>query len=308
MLTLSAMTLLCYVALGIALRKRNTYAFAFSSATSGTPAVSVCGASSKRISRPCGFARTEVGQRRQINEDRYLVDDELGLYVVADGMGGHENGDMAAAFTVATIQKVVSAHKNLIERVRAGKERARKLASVLESAVHEANVEINWFAASSTRKAKMGSTVTAVVVCGDKAVMVHVGDTRLYHLQGSSLRLLTIDHNVENELVFEYGIHPEKAARNPYASQLTRAVGPQEDVRPDVAVFDVEPGDRFLLCSDGFSQYIPSHMWLEYQMIRNDHYELPHRLTYFANNAGGSDNITAIAVELPADSPLQRAA
>lgn len=302
MLTLSAMTLLCYVALGIALRKRNACAFAFSTASSETPAVAARGASETRSSRPSGFARTDVGKARKINEDRFLVDDSLGLYVVADGMGGHENGDMAAAFTVSTIEKVVCAHRQLIERARAGKANVQRVAELLEDAIHEANVEINWFAASSTRKSKMGSTVTALLLCGDRAVVVHVGDTRLYHLQESSLRLLTIDHNVENDLVFEYGVHPEKAARNPFAAQLTRAVGPQEKVRPDVSVVDVQAGDRFLLCSDGFSQYIPSHMWLEHQMTRHDHHEIPHRLTYFANNAGGSDNITAIAIELPAAS------
>ena len=153
----------------------------------------------------------------------------------------------------------------------------------------------------------MGCTLTALLIAGSKAAMAHVGDTRLYLWRGGSLHQLSTDHTMVEELVQAGAIPREGAQNHPFSSTLTRAIGSQESVRVDTLLFDVLPSDRYLLCSDGLSNYVDDPGDLASRVGGADIESVPDELVAFANERGGRDNVTAVIVGVdvdPAERPL----
>ena len=234
---------------------------------------------------------THPGHVRGKNEDCFLSDTELGLYMVLDGMGGHSAGDVASTRARDVIREEV--------RSRRGKKAAPAL---IESAVRAASAAVHSDAQRNRDLSGMGTTVVAFYLTGKRtALLAHVGDSRAYVLRGGRLRLLTRDHTVVAELLARGALTTSEAAIHPYKSVLSRNLGGRSDARVDIAEVELEPGDRVLLCSDGMSGFA-SHEAMEQVLAgAEDAQHASSELVELALRGGGGDNITALVIELGAD-------
>lgn len=250
-----------------------------------------------------GRGTSDVGQKRSQNEDRYVVDDELGLYVVSDGMGGHAAGEVAAETAInAVVERVKAAREELLELNGSSADPAR-LVDIGRTAVEHACAEVHRLATSASEYSGMGCTLTLLLVTGNRATLAHVGDTRLYLHRGGQTYQMTTDHTFSAELVRSGYLKHEDAKKHMYSNVLTRCIGSQAAVQIDTLGFEVLSGDRFLLCSDGLSEYVPDLEWLTTSLAAKDLDEIPGNLVAFANRAGGHDNITAVVVEVDDPTP-----
>ncbi len=247
--------------------------------------------------------KTDVGQKRDHNEDALLVDPGLGLYIVCDGMGGHAAGEVASAHAVKTVQRVMREHVALLDEARTEKgiEARERLISVVEGAVNTACSEIFGMATADNGKAGMGTTLVMMLVVGGKGLMAHVGDSRLYMVRAGQIHQLSEDHSYTSEMVKRGKMTREQARTSPYANVITRAVGIQKNVQVDTLMFDMIPGDTFLLCSDGLHGYYDDPNDLADALSQDDHDKIPDALINTANTRGGKDNITALLMRAVAD-------
>jgi PPM family protein phosphatase len=244
------------------------------------------------------YGQTDVGHKRDHNEDYLLVDDAEGIYVVCDGMGGHAAGEIAAEHAAKTAQRVVKEHRSVIEefRRRDTAETREKLIQTLESAVQRACSEIFEMATADSGKAGMGTTLIMMLVVADKGIMAHVGDSRLYMARQGQIHQLSEDHSYCTEMIKRGKMTREQARSSPYANVITRAVGIQESVQVDTLLFDILPGDTFLLCSDGLHGYTEDPNELADLLSVDDAGGLAQSLIDLANQRGGKDNITALVI------------
>jgi len=219
---------------------------------------------------------------------------DLGLFVVADGMGGAAAGEVAAQMAVEHVCKAVADLEVTwpMGMPAPGQAGLPRLVAGIERANHQIN-------AASLRRPElhgMGTTIAAVLACGSRAVVAHVGDSRVYRLRGRMLDQMTEDHSWLNALVRRGIIDPDRAGQYAHRNVITRAVGPDAAVEVDARVVDVAAGDTFLLCSDGLCGVLARD---ELAGILNAHVDLDEavqQLIARANELGGPDNITAIAV------------
>ncbi len=249
------------------------------------------------------WAATDVGRKRAHNEDNYLIDKELRLFVVADGMGGHASGEVASAMAVHTIRDVIRSERDIIDQRREHDPSWHmEICTLLEYAVHTACEKIFAKAHFEPEKRGMGTTVVCLLTVGDRGYIAYVGDSRIYLLRGEVVYQLTEDHSLMNELVRRGKIRADEFADSPYANfknAMTRAVGPNEMVEVDTLDFDMIPGDNFLLCSDGLYEYLDDQDIMR-TIALPDISEVPGRLIDMANTRGGKDNITALVLQVPA--------
>jgi protein phosphatase len=238
------------------------------------------------------FGLSDVGRRRETNEDDLLLEPELGLFAVADGMGGHAAGEIASRLAIETIQEV--RRRNQSTELR---ESADDAASWLRDAFSEANRRICDSIRVHEERRGMGTTVVALVQAGEGAVVGHVGDSRGYLLRGDDLLRLTSDHSWVNEQV-KLGLMSDDAAqRHPMRNIVTRALGSREDVLVDVATTRLEQGDVFVLCSDGLNTMLSDDEIHEIVLRHRDDPEAACRaLIHAANLHGGEDNVTVVVV------------
>ncbi|MFZ9886344.1 MAG: Stp1/IreP family PP2C-type Ser/Thr phosphatase [Myxococcota bacterium] len=244
------------------------------------------------------YGTTDVGQKRDHNEDFLLVDDPLGLYVVCDGMGGHAAGEVASEHAATTVRRVVSEGQDHIRafREKDSQETREKLVHLIEQAVQRACGEIFHMATADSGKAGMGTTLVMMLVAGDKGLMAHVGDSRLYMVRQGQIHQLSEDHSYCTEMIKRGKMTREQARNSPYSNVITRAVGIQESVQVDTLLFDVLPGDTFLLCSDGLHGYTEDPNELADLLSAEDAEGMPQSLVDLANARGGKDNITALVI------------
>ncbi len=243
---------------------------------------------------------TDVGRKREENEDNFLVDESLGLYVVCDGMGGHAAGEVASALAVRTFHEEVRKEGELLSDYIEGKTGAarvskREVTNMLEYAVNRASARVHAEAVKDPSKRGMGTTLVAVVICGQTAFVIYVGDSRLYLVRDGSIEQVTEDHNVLNELVKRKKMTREKAEKLSQKNAITRAVGVYEHAEPDTIVLDLIAGDRILLCSDGLYQYFEDDLTdLSERICEVDLQDTMRAFIDDANERGGSDNITGV--------------
>jgi PPM family protein phosphatase len=250
------------------------------------------------------IGKTDVGQKRDHNEDRLLVDAELQLYIVCDGMGGHAAGEVAAEHATATVRRVLSEQRPLIDEARKDKSNTKlldKVATAFEKAVNTACSEIFTMATADTGKAGMGTTFVGVLLLGGKAVLANVGDSRLYMLRAGQIHQLSEDHSYTSEMVKRGKMTREQARQSPYGNVITRAVGIQKNVQVDTLVFDMVPGDTLLLCSDGLHGYFEDLNELADQLSGPDTNAITSTLIELANQRGGKDNVTVIVLRAMAE-------
>jgi serine/threonine protein phosphatase PrpC len=244
------------------------------------------------------WAQTDVGRKRNHNEDTFCNEPDLGLYMVCDGMGGHAAGEVAAAKAVEVVRTEVERHQAVVQAftdkdVPATRE---KLVALVERSIQKACAEIHAMAASDKGKAGMGTTLCMVLVAGDHGVMGHVGDSRLYMHREGKLHQLSEDHSYLVEMVKAGRMTREEAKRSPYHNVITRAVGIQPSIQVDTLLFDILPGDTYLLCSDGMHGYVEDPAELSAMLADPDGTTIPANLIEFANSRGGKDNITAVVL------------
>lgn len=242
--------------------------------------------------RIIAWPATDVGRVRSHNEDSHLVDDEIGLYLVADGMGGHAGGAHASQLCVDIVDKVVRRGLEQLGSVRASHRNAA-IAEMLCAAASEASARIFDQAAADHRLQGMGTTLTGLFLYGERGYIVHVGDSRAFLLRGATCRQLTNDHSWLNEQVQAGLLTEEEAAASDLKHIITRSVGFERHVEADVIPLNVSLGDAFLLCSDGMANYIEPD---EIGEMARDHWygDLPQLCTDLANKRGGDDNITVV--------------
>jgi len=245
----------------------------------------------------CGI--TDVGLKRGHNEDNYLINEELNLYVVADGMGGHAGGEYASAIAVNTVEEVVTSLEN--------DELEVETTDPLEITRHKLKQAIRLAGRRIFEKAReqpeyhgMGTTVVVVLVRGENAYVAHVGDSRVYLLREGTLEQITDDHSLIAEKVRHGLITPEEAKSHKMRNVITRSLGYQEDVEVDLSVRAVRRGDQFLLCSDGLSGLVEDDELCELMMTQGPQ-AAARDLVGLACERGGDDNITTIiaSVEEP---------
>jgi len=247
-------------------------------------------------------ALTDVGRQREHNEDNFLVDKKLGLFVVCDGMGGHAAGEVASALAVRTLHEEIKKEFDLVRdyseaRVGASRVNKRDIVNLLEFAVNRASGRVYAEAQKDSKKRGMGTTLVATLLIGSQAFITWVGDSRVYHLREGVLTQLTEDHNVYNELIRRKKMSREQADKIAQKNAITRAVGVYEHVDAETLVMDVVAGDRFLLCSDGLSGYFEDDLENLGRVLTNPDADAAVRiLVERANELGGKDNITGVVL------------
>ncbi|HTR49911.1 MAG TPA: cyclic nucleotide-binding domain-containing protein [Kofleriaceae bacterium] len=251
-------------------------------------------------------AATDVGRQRDHNEDNFLIDKKLRLFMVADGMGGHAAGEIASSIAVHEIRDAVNKNRELIDRYRVDHPAVQpyEILQVLEHAVQAACAAVFARAQAEPDKRGMGTTATVLLVAGTgehlRGFIAHVGDSRVYLARHQQCHVLTEDHSLMNELVRRGKLNREQIESSPYKqykNAVTRAVGVNQSVEVDTFDFDILPGDRFLLSSDGLYVYLDDAE-LPKQLADGDVKDLPARLIDIANKGGGHDNITAVVVRV----------
>jgi serine/threonine protein phosphatase PrpC len=252
------------------------------------------------------FGLTDVGRKRQHNEDAMLVDSPLGLYVVADGMGGHAAGEVASARATEVVKQHITANRHLLKDLgnNPTADSRSAAAALVEVAVQRACADIYRMAMQDASKRGMGTTFVCLAVGGNKGVIGHVGDSRVYLVRHGQCHRLTEDHTLVAAQLKAGTITKEQAAASQYRNVITRAVGIQESVQVDTLIVDLVPGDVFILCSDGLHGYVEDEeiLPLVSGMAPAD---LPKRLIDIANERGGKDNITAVVVKISGEGTLE---
>ncbi|MDI3291261.1 Stp1/IreP family PP2C-type Ser/Thr phosphatase [Polyangium sp. 15x6] len=242
---------------------------------------------------------TDVGRQRRHNEDNVLVAQSLDLFVVADGMGGHSTGHVASALTATSMQNFFEAtvQGELPSPPPNDESDLPRPAERLAQAVRKANRDVYEISSTHKEHRGMGSTIVAIHYDGDESLHIaHVGDSRCYRIRGAVIEQLTRDHSLINDaLALKPDLTEDELARLP-KNVITRALGMKDAVKVDVQTVKIEPGDTFLLCSDGLSGMISNEQILEVFDLTGDLSEACELLIAMANEAGGVDNISALLV------------
>jgi serine/threonine protein phosphatase PrpC len=240
---------------------------------------------------------TDVGQRRDHNEDAFLVDDSLGLFIVADGMGGHAGGGTASRLAVETMQKAVRQAKEADPKLfaSAGDVEESAVPDVLRDAIDAACAEIYRTAQGDSELTGMGTTVTAALVDGHTAFIAHVGDSRCYLVRGGRIYQVSEDHSLVNEQLKAGAISAEEAKNSRFKNIITRSVGFEQQVQADLMGLDLEADDALVICCDGLSNLVDDPEILH--IVEESALDVaPGRLVALANDRGGDDNITVIVI------------
>jgi serine/threonine protein phosphatase PrpC len=235
---------------------------------------------------------SDVGRCRKVNQDMFLLDDALGLYAIADGMGGHAAGEVASDLAITAL-----AHSLRGREEERSSWTPAEAGDLLRQALNDGNRKICESVLSRAEWRGMGTTMVALVLADERAIIAHVGDSRAYLLRNGELRQLTSDHSWVNEQVKLGLLTREQAQRHPMRNIVTRALGNQPEVEVDLSEESIRPGDIFTLCSDGLSGMLDD---AEIHEILQEHGAVPQaacrELVDRANARGGEDNITVIVM------------
>ena len=244
-------------------------------------------------------SKTDPGMVRSHNEDSVTYDADIGLVVLADGMGGYNAGEVASGIAVSVLSTEV---RHSLQDARpedlggAGEELG---VALLRDNVRKANLSIFRAAQSQPQYAGMGTTIVSALFYDDRVAVVHVGDSRMYRLRGEVLECVTRDHSLLQEQIDSGMISKEDARLSKNKNLVTRAVGIDADVEPELHVHDVEVGDIYLLCSDGLNDMVEDgDIGTTVQMLQNNLPLAATQLIQLANDNGGRDNVSVILVKV----------
>jgi protein phosphatase len=246
-----------------------------------------------------GHTATDAGPRAA-NQDRVVVDDQHGIYILSDGMGGHQAGQLAAQITVDTahafLLKEIPALKGLEDPI----DRREKLRLLMRQAALSACEMVYQCGSQRSDARGMGSTLTALFLIGNEAFVAHVGDSRLYLERSGKRHQLTRDHTAVQEMIDRGAMSPAQMATSPFSNVLSRAIGVNPFVQVDLLHFDVLPGDCFILCSDGVLITEGESILLPEVDVATDLSSVPSEMIRTALGRGGSDNATVVLVAVEA--------
>jgi serine/threonine protein phosphatase PrpC len=236
-------------------------------------------------------ARSDVGMIRSGNEDNFFAEANpaRGLFIVADGMGGHAAGEVASEMAVQIVARELNAIRDL---------HAADTDQKVMAALRHANLAIYERTISEVDKQGMGTTVSLLLLAGRRYLIGQVGDSRIYLLRDGALRQLTKDHSYVQEQVDAGYLTPEQARYHPYSNVITRCVGASDDVEPDTYAGEVRAGDLYLVASDGLTGMVDDRRLHQLLVSRATPERIVDALISEANGRGGLDNITAVLVKV----------
>ena len=235
------------------------------------------------------YGKTDIGQRREMNQDFiFYTDEPIGklpnLYIVADGMGGHNAGDYASRCATDTIREYIAKcdYENPV--------------TVLKYAIIRANERLIEDAGRSPELSGMGTTVVACVIQEDHLYVANMGDSRLYRIGKDGIAQVTMDHSLVEEMIRAGRLDRENVRNHPEKNIITKAVGGASDAMPDFFELDIETGDKILLCSDGLSNMVEDDEIEDIVREEDSLEDAVNRLIERANYYGGRDNISVVLI------------
>jgi PPM family protein phosphatase len=243
-------------------------------------------------------AKTDVGLKREHNEDSLCADPHLGLFIVCDGMGGRNAGEIASGLAVEIIQKhMTDAHKaDTLPLIGAVNAKLSPQTNRLASAVHLANQVVNGASQSKPGQSGMGTTVVCALLNGPMLSVAHAGDSRMYLVRGGNIHALTADHSLVAEQVRQGILTEEQAEKSVQKNIVTRALGVEDTLQVDLDEIELAKGDAILLCSDGLTKGVTPAEILKVLREEKEPQTACDRLVKMANAAGGEDNTTVIVI------------
>lgn len=244
------------------------------------------------------YGLSDVGQKRNLNEDSYLIDEELGFFVVADGVGGQAKGEVASALGVEEAYGFVSRGRGTIDTFykNPNEENVFAVRRLMESALQSACYMVFALAEQDPERRGMSTTMSGLLIAEGLGVVAQVGDSRVYRLRHRRAEQLTEDHTLINYKLKHGLITPEEAQQAPGKNVITRAVGHRDYVQVDTIECDVLPRDRYMLCSDGLHIYLQDGE-VEAIMGQGTLEQVAQQFIDLANSRGGRDNITVVLVD-----------
>src|SRR5450759_5404141 len=251
---------------------------------------------------------TDTGKVREHNEDTIAFDADIGLLVLADGMGGYNAGEVASGIAVKTILNLVRESVDRQDLRALDRESGMSRTSIiLRDAIHRANKIIYQTARTQPNCEGMGTTVVSALFFDNKASIAHVGDSRLYRLRGEKFEQLTMDHSLLQELVDRGFYSPEEAQRAANKNYVTRALGVEPNVDVEVQEHPVQKGDLYLICSDGLSDMVEDDdIHLTISTFGANLENATKQLIQLGNDNGGKDNISVVVAEIMESFPAPR--
>lgn len=235
------------------------------------------------------YGKTDIGSKRNINQDKILLNDKIFLYAVADGMGGHKGGEIASSIALEVLELAIT---KLNE-----KEGEINPAPFLKEAVSLASMKVHEKTLLDSDLEGMGTTLVAIYIHKNKAYIMQVGDSRVYLIRDNNMWRITEDHSLVNEQFRSGLISKKQAEESLYKNVITRSVGFDEMVDVDIYTRKVSKGDVFLLCSDGLSSMVSDDNILK-NFNENKIEESTDKLIDLANKEGGNDNISVVSVKV----------
>jgi serine/threonine protein phosphatase PrpC len=245
------------------------------------------------------FGHTDVGLQREHNEDSHLADPDLGVFVVADGVGGRAKGEVASQEAVELIWEWLKRNESIVREIGAGNatERTAQLCQLVRGAIQNACYMVHSMGELDPEQRGMSTTASVFLACGNVGVVGQVGDSRVYLVRENEVAQLTEDHTLINYQLKHGLITTEQAANSRAKNVITRAVGHKDYVEVDTLPIPLFAGDRVILCSDGFHGYVKDLREMDF-FREMDVEDAVLEAIRFANESGGKDNITVLAVEL----------
>ena len=237
------------------------------------------------------FAKTDVGKAREMNQDYYCIpssENDLQLYILADGMGGYNGGEIASRLAAETTKNYI---QNNFDKIEHDKEAILKL---VKDAMEYANMVVYEESKKEQKLQGMGTTLDVCFIYNNKIYIGHVGDSRIYLIKKDIARKITKDHIYVQQLVEDKKITREEAEHHPKKNMLLKALGCTSYVEPDIRARNLEKDDMLLMCSDGLTNMVEENKI--YEVVRENKEKAPEILVNLANNAGGYDNITVITI------------
>jgi protein phosphatase len=251
---------------------------------------------------------TDTGRVREHNEDTIALDADIGLLVLADGMGGYNAGEVASGIAVKTIMNLVreSVERENLAATDAATGLSRR-SIVLRDAIQRANKIIFQTAKTQPQCEGMGTTVVAALLHDNRVTLAHVGDSRIYRLRNDQLEQVTMDHSLLQELVDRGFYTPEEAQRAANKNYVTRALGVEPSVEVEISEQDVHKGDHYLLCSDGLSDMVEdADIHLTINTFGDNLGTVAKQLIQLANDNGGRDNVSVVLAAVVESFPARR--
>lgn len=237
-------------------------------------------------------AETHIGKERQENQDSFFADPEPALFLVSDGMGGHQGGALASGIVAEDLPVMI---ENAIDRLKVGSPRTIK--SLLERMIAEQSKQLQLESTSETGFRDMGATLVIALLRKGRCFIANLGDSRAYRLRKGRMVQLTHDHSVVSELIEKGHIEPEEAANHDASGQITRYVGMEEKAHSHVRSFALKKGDRILLCTDGLTDMVAGKDIAAILNAETDPQAACKSFIAAANKAGGHDNITTLVID-----------